>query len=123
MANVCRKVELGRHGSIPELKIKWEGSPIPTPKAFCRTSSLVVYAEFCAPDDLLDNAWNDIVNCAILAGVVAGIATIAASPAVALAAFEASFNPCIAGKLAGRANELHVALSSKQEPNEDWHRC
>lgn len=28
MADVCRSLVLGSHGSIPETMVKWEGSPI-----------------------------------------------------------------------------------------------
>ncbi len=120
MTDSCRKVELGRHGSIPEIKVTWNGI---VPTTHCRTSSLVVYAEFCAPNDLLDSAWNDIVSCAIGAGVGAGIAALVATPASALPTFLAIFSPCIANKLEGRANELHVSLSMNQEANSDWHGC
>jgi len=122
MAHVCRRVELGRSGSIPETMVKWEGSPIPIPYMYFRTSSMVAYAEFCAPDDLLNSAWNDIVSCAMAAGAAAGIAAIVAGPAAALAAFEVAFKPCVIAKLGGRANEVQVSLSTSQQPNEDWHR-
>lgn len=122
MAHVCRRVELGRSGSIPETMVKWEGSPIPIPYMYFRTSSMVAYAEFCAPDDLLNNAWNDVVSCAIAAGGAAGIAAIVAGPAAALPAFELAFKTCVVAKLGGRANEIQVSLSTQQQPNEDWHR-
>jgi len=89
---------------------------------YFRTSSMVAYAEFCAPDDLLNSAWNDIVSCAMAAGAAAGIAAIVAGPAAALAAFEVAFKPCVIAKLGGRANEVQVSLSTSQQPNEDWHR-
>jgi hypothetical protein len=122
MAHVCRQIELGRSGSIPEVMVKWEGHPIPIPYAYFRTSSMVAYAEICAPDDLLNTSWNDIVNCALAAAGVAVIASIVASPAAALPAFQASFTPCVTAKLGARAGELQVALSTQQHPNGDWHR-
>jgi hypothetical protein len=74
MAYVCRKIELGRSGSIPEVMVKWEGFPTPIPCTYFRTSSMVAYAEICAPDDLLNKAWNDIFICALTAaGAVATI--------------------------------------------------
>ena len=84
---------------------------------------MVVDAEFCAPDDLLDSAWNDIVNCAIAAGVSAGIAALVATPGAATPTFLAIFEPCVASKLAEQASELKTSLSVTQKPNEDWHSC
>jgi hypothetical protein len=122
MAHVCRRVEIGRSGSIPEVKVEWEGSPIPVPYMYFRTSSMFAYAEFCAPDDLLNSVWTDIMNCAMAAGVAAGIAAVVASPAAALPMFQAAFGPCITAKLGGRATEIQVSLSTEQKPIEDWHR-
>lgn len=122
MAHVCRRLELGRSGSIPETMVKWEGSPIPIPYMYFRTSSMVAFAEFCAPEDLLNTAWNDIVGCAMAAGGMAGIAAIVAGPAAALSAFELTFKPCAMAKLGERANEVQVSLSTSQQANEDWHR-
>jgi hypothetical protein len=79
MSYTCRRIELGRHGSVPETMVNWEGSPIPTPYAYFRTTSLVAYAELCTPDNLGDAAWTEIVNCARNAGIAAGIATIVAA--------------------------------------------
>jgi hypothetical protein len=100
------------------MRVKWKRG---IPKVEYRTSSMVVDAEFCAPDNLLDSAWNDIVNCAIMAGVSAGIASLVATPAAATGVFLAIFEPCVRDKLADRASELQAHLSVTQKPNEDWH--
>jgi hypothetical protein len=120
MAYVCRKIELGRSGSIPEVMVKWEGFPTPIPCTYFRTSSIVAYAEICAPDDLLNKAWNNVVIRALTAA--GAVATILAGPEAALPTFQAAFQPCLTAKLAGRAGEVKVALSTQQQPNEDWHR-
>lgn len=122
MGSTCRQIELGRSGSIPEVMVKWEGSPIPLPVTYYRTSSMVAYAEVCGPDDIITNSWNDIVGCALAAAGVATVAAIIAGPEAALPAFQASFVPCLTGKLQARAREIQVALSTQQKPNEDWHR-
>ncbi len=122
MSHVCRRIELGRVGSITETMIKWEGSPIPVPYMYFRTSSIRVYADICAPDDLLNSFWNDIVSCAGVAAGVATLAAIVAGPEAALPAFRASFDACLSGKVGDRLGEIQIALSAQQEPNEDWHR-
>lgn len=102
--------------------MKWEGSPIPVPYTYFRTSSMTAFAEFCAPGDLLNSVWNDVVSCALTAGATAGIAAIVAGPEAATAAFELTFRPCIVAKVGARANEIQVSLSARQQSNEDWHR-
>lgn len=119
MSEVCRSVEVGRHGSIPEVKVKWEGF---RPVVYTRTSSMVVDVELCGPDDLMDSLWSDIVKCALSSAVAAGIAAIVASPAAALPVFEAAFYPCITAVAAGRASQIKVGLSVQQKLNNDWHR-
>ena len=118
----CRQIELGRSGSIPEVEIKWEGKPIPKPIEYHRTASMVAFAEVCGPDDILNNAWHDIVTCALAAAGAAGVATIVAGPSGAYAVFEASFFPCLEIKLKDRAKEVQLALSTQQKPNDDWHQ-
>lgn len=122
MSYTCRRVELGKHGSVPETMVKWEGSPIPTPYAYFRTTSMVAYAELCTPNNLGDTAWTEIVNCARNAGIAAGIATIVAGPQAALPAFKSTFKGCVLGKLGEAAEQVQVSLSTLQQPNEDWHR-
>ncbi len=117
MAEVCKSIEIGRHGNIPEFRTRWQGirSRIET-----RRSSVIVEAQFCGPDDLLGEAWGDVVQCALSAATTATIATLAASPAAALPAFEVSFYGCLAAKLPQRAKEIGVGLSAEQRPVTDW---
>lgn len=122
MALACRQIELGRSSSIPEVMVKWEGSPVPTPRTYFRTSSMVAYAEVCGPEDALAQCWNDIVQCALVGSGVATLTAILAGPAAALPVFKASFTSCLAEKLKERAGEIQVALSTQQKPNEDWHQ-
>jgi hypothetical protein len=122
MNYICRRVELGRHGRVPETMVKWEGHPIPTPYMYFRTSSMVAYAEVCAPDNLGDEAWSEVLKCAGSAGIAAGIATIIAGPASALPVFESAFKSCLAGKVGELVQKIQVSLSTSQQPNEDWHR-
>jgi hypothetical protein len=123
VTHVCRQIEVDRYNSIPEVMIKWEGFPTPAPISYFRTSSMVTYAEVCGPDDLLNNSWHDIVNCALTAATatLATIPTTDGSPD-ALATFQAAFTPCATAKMGARAGEIQVALSTQQKPNEDWHR-
>jgi hypothetical protein len=87
MAHGCRRMEGGSSGAIPEVLVQGEGSPLPLSSRDFRTASMVANAEFCAPDALLNQAWNDIMHCAIAAEGAAPIAAMVASPAAALPAF------------------------------------
>lgn len=122
MAHVCRRVEIGRSGFIPETMVKWEGSPIPAPYMYFRTTSTVAYAEICAPGDILDTSWNDVVSCAITAGETVGISTIIADPEATRGTFELAFKSCAVTKLGEHADRIQVSLSTGQQPNTDWHR-
>jgi hypothetical protein len=129
MADICRRVEVGRHGSIPETKVEWEiqdvglGIRTKVPVLYCRTSSLYVYAEICAPEEILDQFWDDITNCALVAAGVATIAVIVASPAAALPAFEGALVPCLEEKAVERISDIGVGLSTRQQANGPWDRC
>src|SRR5260370_39269544 len=120
MPQVSRQVELGRSGSVPEVMVKWEGHPVPAPIVYHRTSSMVAYADINGPDDLLNDAWRDIVGCALSAAGAATLAAIIAGPVGALPAFKAVFSPCLVTKMEARAGEVQVALSTQQKANEDW---
>jgi hypothetical protein len=117
----CRRTELGRVDGVPEFKVEWEGSPIPYPVLYTRKSRIVAYAEICAPQDLLGALWGDMAKCAAVAGGAGLLAAIIASPAAALPAFKEAFMACIAARLGDRADEIGVALSTRQEHGE-WSR-
>ena len=102
--------------------VKWEGSPIPAPYMYFRTTSTVAYAEFCAPNDILDSVWTDVVACAIKVGETVGIATIVPDPDAVLGVFESAFKSCAVAKIGGHADRIQVSLSVRQQPNKDWHR-
>jgi len=121
MSNACRQIELGRSGYLPESMVKWEGSPIPAPYMYYRTSSMVAYAELCAPEDLFDTFWSEVVSCAIAAGATVGVSVIVADPEAARPQFEGVFRSGMA-KIGERANEILVSLSARQQPNKEWHR-
>jgi len=119
MENACQQFELGRSGSVPEVKVEWDGI---TPIIWTRTSSMVAFAEICAPVAILKDALHEIQNCAVAAAGVATISAIVAGPTTALPAFYASFKPCLISKLGDKAGDVHVALSTQQKANEDWHK-
>ena len=118
MTDVCRSIELGRHGSIPEVKTEWEPAPI----LYFRTSSIVVSAEVCAPNDLLDQVWEGIQDCSRNALGAATLTALATGPAAAIPVFTASFKTCAVAKLGEVAQKIKVSISSVQKANEDWHR-
>ena len=122
MSYVCRQIELGRSGSVPESMVKWEGTPIPAPFMYYRTSSIVAFAEFCAPSDILDSVWNEVVTCAMTAGKTVGIATIVKDPDASLGIFESAVKSCLVANVGGHADRIQVSLSVQQLPNKDWHR-
>lgn len=114
-----RKVEIGHIDGVPEVKVEWEGGWIKHPVLYHRDSKVIAYAEFSAPG--INEIWGDITTCAAGAAAAAGIAAILASPAAALPAFKAAFLACLVPKIGERANQISVALSTKQEHGE-WHR-
>nr|WP_321465313.1 hypothetical protein [uncultured Desulfobulbus sp.] len=122
MSYACRQLELGRTGLVAESKVKWEGSPIPAPYIYYRTSSTVAYAEFCAPGDLLDAHWGDIVASAIMAAKAVGVDKIADEPYTTLAAFESSFQTLLAEAGVAEGGKILISLSARQQPNKEWHR-
>lgn len=128
MATLCKKLKLGKDGNTPEVRVEWVGSPVPSPVLYYRTSSTVLYAEFCADEDFLDNYLSNVLfPCAIasIEGLAAGgaIGLIIDSLPTVVALYSAAVITCINEKL-GRdtGTELHISLSAIQEPNEDWHR-
>ncbi|MBM9616006.1 hypothetical protein JWJ90_17185 [Desulfobulbus rhabdoformis] len=122
MSYACRQLELGRTGLVAESKVKWEGSPIPQPYIYYRTTSTVAYAELCAPGDVLDAHWSEIVAAAISAGKAVGVERIANEPYTALEAFTASFNEQLGlGGVAG-GDKILITLSARQQPNKEWHK-
>lgn len=122
MSYACRQLELGRTGLVAESKVKWEGSPLPAPYIYYRTSSTVAYAEFCAPGDMLDAHWGDIVASAMMAAQAIGVEKIADEPYTALAAFQSSFQTLLAEKGVEEGGTILISLSARQQPNKEWHR-
>ena len=123
----CKKFQLASVDGVPELKTEWTqqcndltGICIDLPQLFQRTSQVVAYAEICGPADLLEEAFNDIKECALLAATAAVVAAIFSDGAAAASAFEAVFEPCIEQKLEDRAAELTVSVGTDQESGE-WH--
>ena len=122
MSYACRQLELGRSGLVGESKVKWEGSPIPAPYIYYRTSSTVAYAEFCASGDILEAHWGDIVAAAMVAAQAVGVERIADEPYTALTAFESTFQTVLAEKGVLQGGKILVSLSARQQPNKEWHR-
>lgn len=122
MSYTCRQLELGRTGLVAESKVAWEGSPIPAPHFYYRTSSTVAYAEFCAPGDMLDTHWSEIVTAAMVAGKAVGVEKIANEPYTSLAAFESSFQTQLAENGVAEGSNILISLSARQQPNKEWHR-
>ena len=122
MTHICRQTEIGRNGFFPETMVKWEGTPIPRPYMYLRILSMVTFAEFCAPGDILDKAWDDVVACAITAGGAVDLATLIADPNKTLAAFESAFKSYLAEKLGEQAESVQVSISRRLHPQKDWHR-
>lgn len=122
MSYVCREIELGRSGSVPESMVKWEGSPIPAPYIYYRTSSSVAFADICAPGDILSSIWTDVVACAITVVETVGVTTVIKDPDAVHGVFESAFKSCLVGKVGGHAELIQVSLSVRQLPDKDWHR-
>jgi len=122
MSYACRQLELGRTGLVAESKVKWEGSPIPAPYFYYRTSSTVAYAEFCAPGDILEAHWSDIVTAAMVATKAVGVEKIADEPYTSLAAFTSSFHTLLAEKGVAEGGKILISLSARQQPNKEWHQ-
>ena len=117
MSEICKRGEVGTHGNIPEFRTKWQGirSRLQT-----RRSAMSVDVEFCGPEDILDDAWDDLVECAKRAAISATIAAIVASPAAAMPAFEATFIPSATAKLGEHFSEIGVGFHVEQRPVTDW---
>jgi hypothetical protein len=102
--------------------VKWEGSPIPAPYIYYRTSSSVAFADICAPGDILDSIWTDVVSCAITVVEAVGVSTVIKDPEAVLGVFESAFKSCLVGKVGGHAELIQVSLSVRHLPDKDWHR-
>jgi len=111
VANICRRQELGSVDGVPETKTEWEGI---IPHIYTRTSRLVAYLEVCSDEELLNQAWDDIVGCAEAAAVGEVLASIFASPAAAGPEFMAIFEPCITARI----GEIGLSLGTEQVPTE-----
>lgn len=110
--SICKKVLLGSLPfGVPEIKIEWQGTPIPRPVTYTRQSKVTAYAELCGPEDVLNSFWEQLRSCAIGAATAAGLSTIIAGPQIALPAFQASFVACVDDK----AKSVQVGLSTEQE--------
>ena len=118
MADVCKRHELcSSPVGVPEVKVEWEGRPIKHPVTYTRTSNATVYAEFCGPEEIINDSWGDIRECAIGAAVTAGIAAYVATPDVALPAFKAAFAKCLGEK----AEKIQIKLGAEQTAG-PWHK-
>ncbi len=122
MSYACRQLELGRTGLVAESKVKWEGSPIPAPYVYYRTASTVAYAEFCAPGEVIEDHWADIVASAMMAAKGVGVDKIADEPYTALEAFTSHFQTNLAEKGVAEGGKILISLSARQQPNKEWHR-
>ncbi len=122
MSHACRQIELGRNGSVPESMVKWEGSPIPAPYIYYRTSSTAAFAEICAPEDILESIWDDVVACSKKVVESIGVLAIIEDPEANLGVFESAFKSCLVAKIGGHAERIQVSLSVRQQPDKDWHR-
>lgn len=122
MSYACRQLELGRIGLIPESKVQWEGSPIPAPYVYYRTSSTVAYVELCAPGELLEAHWSDIVSAAVTAAKAVGIDKIVDEPYTTLTTFESSFQSLLVNNGVTEGGKILLTLSARQQPNNEWHR-
>jgi RNA polymerase sigma factor (sigma-70 family) len=121
---VFQRLELGRREQSPEWKVEWDCEGEPKPILYIRKTAIVAYAELCGNADFINTHLPRIVNAAIAAGVAAGIATIIATPTAALPIFQAEFHKQLQGKGGGSLDEqIHVALSARQEANGPWWVC
>lgn len=121
MSYACRQIELGRNGSVPESMVKWEGSPIPAPYIYYRTSSTAAFAEICAPEDILSSIWDEVIACSQKAVESIGILAIIKDSEATLGVFESAFKSCLVAKIGGHAERIQVSLSVRQQPDKDWH--
>ncbi len=121
---VFQKLELGRRELTPEWKVEWNCDALPKPVLYIRKMAIVAYAEICGSSDFTNTHWPRIANAAIAAGMAAGIATIIATPTAALPIFQTEFYKQLQGKGGSTVDEnIHVALSAKQEANGPWCVC
>lgn len=110
---ICRSVEIGHHGNIPEFRMR--GYRLQT-----RRSSVFAEAQVCVPNDFVNGAWDDVKQCALNAAGVATISAIVASPAAALPTFKSAFMGCVKGRLPQWASRIRLGLSTEQRPVTDW---
>ena len=111
MPCTCRQFELGRIKPLLEASFDRGGTSSPCP--------FVAYAKFCAPKDILNSAWSDIVACSIIAGKTVGIRTIISNPAAVLGIFESTFKSCLVARLGGHADRIQVSLGTRQLSDKD----
>lgn len=122
---VCKKHTIGSTKGPRQTKLEWTndgpfGTPSPTLR--CRDSYYSAYAEFCGPEDILNDLWGDVQQCAVGAAAAATLASIFASPGAATPGFAATFKACMYAKVGARVDEIQVHLSVADETG-DWGAC
>jgi hypothetical protein len=125
MAQVCKRFSVGSTGKIRESKVEWSNDGpfgLPSPTLRCRDGWNEAYVEFCGPDDIIEQAWGDLQECAKYAAATATLVAIFASPAGALPAFKAAFYGCIEVKSQQASEQVGVALGVEHESG-DWGAC
>lgn len=125
MASVCKRHKIGSMNGPRETKVEWRNDGpfgLPSPTLYCRDSLYAAYAELCGPEDILNDLWGDVQNCAAVGAAAATLAAIFASPGAATATFEVAFKECLKNKIEGRINEIQVHLGVSNE-TDDWGPC
>jgi hypothetical protein len=66
MPYVTHKEPVGSVPGTPEVKVEWEredGSLVPKPVMYMRSSRVVLYSELCGPEEITEQAWKDLSTC------------------------------------------------------------
>jgi hypothetical protein len=122
---ICKRHNVASTKGPRQSKVVWTNNGFlgtPSPTLSCRDSFYTAYVELCGPEDILNDLWGDVQQCAVTAAVAATGAAIFASPASATPAFTAAFNACMSAKIGERVKEIQIHLSVADETGE-WGPC
>jgi len=114
---VCQRHHLGWTKINREMKLEWPG-----PTLRCRDRNGHAWAVVCGPEDLLNQALDDIRDCLLDGLRAAAITAIVLTPAASIPIFKAAVIACLLKKLGERAKECSLEIEITSETT-DWGRC